>query len=33
MDYLDLVSEIWLKSYEEILDEMEMKKWEIELEI
>lgn len=33
MDYLDLVSEIWLKSYEEIIDEMEMKKWEIELEI
>lgn len=29
MDYLDLVSEIWLKSYEEIMDEMEIiKKWE-----
>lgn len=26
MDYLDLVSEIWLKSYEEILDEMERMK-------
>lgn len=24
MDYLDLVSEIWLKSYEEIMEEMEI---------
>lgn len=23
MDYLDLIAEIWFKSYEEILDEME----------
>lgn len=23
MDYLDLITEIWFKSYEEILDEME----------
>ena len=24
MDYLDLIAEIWLKSYEEIMDEMEI---------
>lgn len=24
MDYLDLIAEIWLKSYEEIMDEMEL---------
>lgn len=24
MDYLDLITEIWLKSYEEIMDEMEL---------
>ena len=26
MDYLDLIAEIWLKSYEEILDETEKMK-------